>query len=133
MDKNSIIGLVLITAIMLGWLFLSKPKPEEVARQKRLRDSIELVQKQNIEQQGAKASAAPVASSDSAHSIHAVHSAGLDSARKALDLQQFGQFSNSAQGEKKELTIENEFLKATISTRGGILSSVLLKNYKTFD
>jgi YidC/Oxa1 family membrane protein insertase len=134
MDRNSIIGLVLITGIMLGWLFMSKPKPEELARQKRLRDSIEFVQKQTVDREQAIAAAASNGkTSASALSADSTHSILADSARNLQAQQQYGQFSNSVKGEKKELTLENELMKATISTRGGILSSVLLKNYKTFD
>ena len=34
MDRKSIIGLLLIGAILIGWMFLTKPSPEQLAKQK---------------------------------------------------------------------------------------------------
>ena len=139
MDKNSIIGLVMITGIMLGWMFLSKPSNEEVERQKKLRDSIELVQKnEEIKLKAAAAAskrdtantATLTASGDTSKSASGLASDSL----KSLQLnQKFGEFAAAAEGENKELTIENKLLKATVSTLGGQITSVTLKNYKAFD
>jgi YidC/Oxa1 family membrane protein insertase len=139
MDRNSIIGLVLITGIMLGWMFMSKPSKEELARQKRVHDSTEMVLKQEaIKQQELAAkrdtgkAAQQITSGDSTHpaSLNALVS---DSVKTTQAQQQYGVFSAASQGEKKELTIENELLKATVSTHGGQVNSVTLKTYKTFD
>ena len=44
MDRNSIIGIVLIAGIFVVWGIVNKPSEEEIARQKRYNDSIALVQ-----------------------------------------------------------------------------------------
>ena len=46
MDKNTIIGFLLIAAIVIGFTWLSKPSEEEIAQRKRYTDSIALVQQQ---------------------------------------------------------------------------------------
>ena len=44
MDKKSIIGIVLIFLIVLGFSYFNRPSDEEVARAQRQRDSIAAVQ-----------------------------------------------------------------------------------------
>ena len=34
LDKNAVIGFVLIFAIMLGWLYFNQPTPEEIEAQR---------------------------------------------------------------------------------------------------
>ena len=45
----------------------------------------------------------------------------------------YGVFSNSIYGKEKFYVIENEKLKVTISNKGGRISSVILKEYQTYD
>ena len=49
MDKNTIIGFVLIAAVLIGFSWWSKPSEEEIAQQ-RIQDSITAVAKQKAEQ-----------------------------------------------------------------------------------
>jgi YidC/Oxa1 family membrane protein insertase len=44
MDKNTIIGLVLIVAIIFGFQWLNKPSEEQLAEQKRYNDSVRMAQ-----------------------------------------------------------------------------------------
>lgn len=45
MDKRTIIGLVLIGAILIGYSIINRPSKEELAEQKRINDSIVQVHK----------------------------------------------------------------------------------------
>ena len=49
MDKNTVIGLLLITAIIIGFTIYNRPNQEQMAEQLRLRDSIALVETQHAE------------------------------------------------------------------------------------
>ena len=42
MDKKSMIGLGLIAVILIGWMFFNGPSKEDIARNKRIKDSVEL-------------------------------------------------------------------------------------------
>ncbi len=44
MDKNTVIGLVLIFAIIVGFSWLNRPNEEQIEAQKRYRDSIQKVE-----------------------------------------------------------------------------------------
>ena len=69
MDKNTIIGFVLIAAVLIGFSWWSRPSEEEIAQQ-RIQDSITAVAKQKAEQKlkaeqdAAKANAANQAAED---------------------------------------------------------------------
>ena len=49
MDRNSITGIILIVLIFGFFTWWNQPSDEEVAEQKRVRDSIALVEQQNAE------------------------------------------------------------------------------------
>jgi len=45
MDKNTIIGLLLITAIIIGFSIYNRPSQEQLTAQQRTRDSIQQAEK----------------------------------------------------------------------------------------
>ncbi len=121
MDKNTIIGFVLIALIIIGFSQLNKPSEEELKRAARYNDSIALVQQ-------SKALAvkviAPAEANVSPDSLVKDSASMSDS---------FGDFSASAIGEEKFYTLENEYLKLKFSSKGGRIYSAQLKNYRTHD
>src|SRR5690606_7051699 len=56
-----------------------------------------------------------------------------DSVLQARQLQQFGDLSSLTQGNEELITLENDELKVLLSSRGGEIRSVELKEYKTWD
>ncbi len=120
MDKNTIIGFVLILAIVIGFSQLNKPSKQELAT-KRYNDSIALVEQNKVENKAiADASKAPTADS-----------LATNDTSKVADT--FGGFSASAQGQEKLLTLENELVKLTLSSKGGRIYSAQLKKFRTHD
>jgi YidC/Oxa1 family membrane protein insertase len=118
MDKNTILGFVLIALIVIGFSQLNKPSQKDLAV-KHYNDSIALVE-QNKAELAAKASNGTVAK-DSV--------AANDSTSKVKTADVFGDFSPSAQGTEKFYTIENELVKISISNKGGRIYTVQLKKY----
>ena len=129
MDKNTILGIVAILLIMVGWAYFTKPSEKEITAQKLRRDSLvalqirndsltklELVQKQSLKSN--------VVSKDSVVP---------DSTKDSHLKEAFSVFAGSAKGEDKFYTIENELLKIKISSKGGKVYSVQLKKYRTYD
>ena len=49
MDRNTVIGLLLITAIIIGFTIYNRPSQEQIAEQQRLRDSVALSESQRPE------------------------------------------------------------------------------------
>ena len=126
MDKNTIIGFVLIAAIIIGFSMLTKPSEEEIAKQARFNDSIALVEQAKVEAEIALNKTKTVIANDST----AVTDTTNASAKMA---DAFGDFSIAAQGEEKFYTLENKLVKLRFSSKGGRVYSAELKKYRTHD
>jgi YidC/Oxa1 family membrane protein insertase len=122
MDKNTIIGFVLILAIVLGFAQLNKKSDKEIAAEKRYNDSIALVEQSKIESQNIAKTANPTTASDSV---------ATSDTSKLADV--FGGFSASAKGEEKFYTLENDLVKIKVTSKGGRIYSAQLKKYQTHD
>lgn len=124
MDRNSIIGIILIAGILILWGVLNQPSKEELARKQRIEDSLYQVrQEQAIQQEIMKQKAEEVAVSDSLSD-----SLSIEQLR-----QNFDDFAEAGTGKNDLYTIENDLLKLIVSTKGGKPYSVELKKYKTYD
>ncbi|HLP05654.1 MAG TPA: membrane protein insertase YidC [Paludibacter sp.] len=120
MDKNTILGFVLIALIIIGFSVLNSPSKKELAREAHYNDSIARVEK-------AKAASLPAtASLNQADTL-----AANDSSEASADA--YGAFSPSALGENKLYTIENELIKLTVSSKGGRICKAELKKFQTHD
>lgn len=137
MDKKSIIGLLLIGAILIGWMIISQPSAEQIAQKKeqQIADSIALFKtdlKSNSETAVKKEKVVATVGSpltmlrDSTGNVN-------DSVKSILRKLVYGEFLAAARGENKTISIENEVMKVNIAPKGGRIASVELKNYKTFD
>lgn len=134
MSKDTIIGLVLIGAILIGWSICNQPTEEELEAMKKRQDSIAVLKAETE-------SAIAATLSDSllydtlltTSSSVPTESSSSDSLTKAQLLIRLGSFANVASGETEYFTIENEKIKATISAQGGRIVSVELKEYQTHD
>ncbi|MDF2191711.1 membrane protein insertase YidC [Paraflavitalea sp. CAU 1676] len=111
MDRNTIIGFVLLAGLLFVYLFISTKNTHELQGQRQhYEDSVARVKR-------ALDSTAAIAKRDTA--IKAV--LGTDSL-----LQQ-------VQGVEKLVTVENEVIKVTFTNKGGQPGKVELKNYKSAD
>ena len=123
MDKNTIIGFILIILVLLGFSLLNRPSKEQAEAQRRYQDSINLVQSQKEEpqtviQQQTENVKASEAISDSLNHEHAAA--------------KFGDFANAAQGTEEFITLENDLMILKLSTKGGQIVSAQLKNYSDY-
>jgi YidC/Oxa1 family membrane protein insertase len=124
MDKNSIIGILLIAAILILWGILQKPNKEELEARKRIYDSIQKAKSEQV-LPDSTIKALPARSETAA--------IGTSDSSRIQQLQnELGAFASLATGENKFYTIENNLIKLTVSSKGGRPYSVELKKYKTF-
>jgi YidC/Oxa1 family membrane protein insertase len=130
MDRNTTIGLVLIFAVLMVFSYINKPSKEKIeeAKRERKRDSIELVQQQLA-----------IEANELKSEQEQVVEANLPQQTDVVDVENnqlknlYGDFSVSAVGEEEFYTIENNLLKVVVSSVGGKIYSVELKNYKRHD
>ncbi len=117
MDRNSIIGLILIGALLMTWSYFFAPNPQnnppsvttdslKIQNQKLLIDTLK---------------------KDSSITTSKVST--LDSSYAA----QFGVFQKFLNGENKTITVETDLYTIQLSTRGGVPVQIVSKKYKTFD
>ncbi|MDR1330651.1 MAG: membrane protein insertase YidC [Tannerella sp.] len=129
-DKNTIMGFILIGAVIMLFTWLNRPSPEQMEAmeaQRRYQDSI--AQVQYAAQQPEITAAAAVAAQPE---ISAGHEQS-DSVRASLLLQNYGAFAPAAEGTESFVTIENEKVELRISTKGGRLDYARLKEFVMFD
>ena len=107
MDRNNIIGFLLIFLLLIGYsIYMGQQEPPAPPKQ------------QTQAKPAAQAPAADVAS------------APVDSAAAQ---RMYGDFAQAATGDEKDIVLENKDLRLTLSNRGGRVKEVLLKGYKTYD
>ena len=118
MDKNTIIGLVLIMIIFTTWQVAFAPDPAELAEQAATEQPVD----ETATPAENTASAAPVYTPEQV--------AGLtDSARMARFGASYGDFAPAAAGVDEEVTIENDLMRVTFATKGGFIKRAELKTY----
>jgi len=88
MDKNTILGFVLIALIVLGFSQLNKKSDKEIADEKRYSDSIAFVEQNKVE----------IAANVSKQAVLKDSVAVNDTTSKATTADAFGDFSVAAQG-----------------------------------
>lgn len=128
MDRNTTIGIALIFVILIGFSYINQPSQKEIAAAKHRRDSIALVQQQvqkeiEAQQAGKLTSKGPESST--------VLNDSLTESNELRNI--YGDFYVSATGKEEFITLENNLIKLTLSTKGGRVYSVQLKNYKRYD
>ncbi len=136
-NKSTLIGFVLIAAILFGWMYFMSPSKEELAEQKRVQDSIRLARMEQMaldsmriaEQKAAQLAAMP---SDTVQ-MEASDSLSLAQQQQNALRDKYGIFAVASQGEEQTWTIENKLQKLTFTNKGGFLKQVELKDYKTYD
>ena len=109
-NKSTVIGWILIFAVMVGFIWMNQPTEEQLAEQERaraLRDSIAAVEAQNeLDKSLAEARYNQLLLQDSTSALRM-----------------------AAQGEEQTFTLENKLVKLTFSNRGARVTSAILKDY----
>ena len=113
MDKNTITGFVLIALVLLGFSYFSQPDKEEKALALK-QDSIALAQAQT-----AKAMA-------EAEKLKEINIS--DTSKANVDTTSL--FGKAKMGKAEEIILKNNKVEISINTKGGCVSSVVLKEYK---
>ncbi len=124
MDRNTIIGIILIAAVLIIWGIANSPSKEEQEAQQRRIDSLNQVREQIQESVPDESEQVAGVQENIPEPLITEDSAELVS--------QYGAFAAAAKGEDAYYTIENDLIKVKVSALGGRPYSVELKKYKTF-
>lgn len=118
MDKNTIIGFLLIGLLLFGFSWYNQPSEEELARQR-----------EAYEQQQAQVNAETEQSTTIDIAVSDTTKVESDSVLTSV----YGAFASSAKGVDTVYTLENEKVKLQVSSKGGQIISAELKGYTTND
>ena len=122
MDRNSIIGFVLILLIMVGYFFITQDNVSDLeARKQREKDSIAKLDAAVKTDSGPRTDTLKTQTAQTA-----IAADSTDTAKKEVYTGPFGRF---ASGTEELVTIENDVIKVKLSTKGGHPYSVELKEY----
>jgi len=123
LDRNQITGIILLFGIFMLWTTLNAPTEEEV-RHKRAQDS--LAQVEQFEQTAEVENKEGTISNEYEQPV-----IQRDSATVSNELStRFGPYATSATGEEAFYTLENDLVKITFSSLGGIIKDAELKEYE---
>jgi len=112
MDRNTVIGFVLLAALLFLYLFISTKNSQELQKKDQaIADSVARVQ--------------AVARRDSA--AHAAQAVDTNLVASAVG------FQRASYGSEKLVTIENDLMRVTFTNKGGQPKSVELKHYASAD
>ena len=112
MDKNNIIGFVLIAAVLIGFGIWSQPSAEQIAAQQK-QDSIE-----NVARAKAENAAKMAAQQKTAQ------------AKAAAEADTTALFYAALQGNTTDVVLKNKSVELTVSTKGGVVSKAVIKNFE---
>lgn len=121
MDKNTIIGFVLIGIVLFGFSWLNRPTPEQIEAQRRYQDSIAQIEMAKQAEQE-KQQADPMASFNDLP----------DSVKQDRLSSSFGSFATAMTGKEEFVTLENEKVSVKLSSKGGRIVSATLKEYDNY-
>lgn len=124
MDKNTILGLVLMVVVVLLFSWWMQPTPEQLEAQRRYNDSIAAVE---AERMADAAMATVPAQSDTLSPEMA------DSLKQAGLVAQFGEFAPCAEGTEEFTTLSNNKVTLKFSNKGGRLYEAVLNDYMSYD
>ena len=128
MNKNSVIGIILIIGILVGWSIWMTPSKEEIARQREYQDSIYRANRERYLQDSIRFVEAQRAAEQ-----QEVAQLGNNEMSDAVMRDKYGVFASTATGEEQFYTIENDVMKMTLTSKGAFVKTVELKDYKTWD
>lgn len=118
MDKNSVIGFILIALIFIGFTFFQSDRARKAAKLQAQQDSIALAQMppQRMASEAVLESAAPEGESGASVAIY----------KDSL-------LENASKAQESIVTLENDVLEMKLSTRGAKPYSVRLKKFRNYD
>ncbi len=117
MDRNQFIGLLLMLVMITVYFQFFAPEVPEPPQ----------------EVDNAPVSADSIAASEPAQEESQTAAQMSDSAISELNKLKYGVFSAASAGTEKLETLENENIKVTFSSKGGLIKEVQLKDYEKYD
>ena len=114
MNRDTVIGFVLIALVLIGFSWYNQPSAEQIEAQRK-EDSIAAVMKENAQKQQAE---------EAARKARADEAAKNDSTSL---------FYSALSGQNSDVVLKNDKVELTFSTKGGTLSKAVVKGFADKD
>lgn len=129
MDKNTLIGFLLIGAVLFAFSWLNKPTPEQLAAQRRQQDSLaQLEYARNLDEQAAQGDVMKRTAT-----ALLPEEGETDSVRMARLHNSYGAFAGAIDGKEEMYVLQNDLMEVKISNKGGYVAYARLKEYQAYD
>jgi len=125
MDKNTLIGFLLIGLVLFAFSWFNQPSPEQVEAQRRYQDSIAKIEYTKQLELQAQENKSIQSDNELAGASDSLHMERMQNT--------YGAFAGAMQGTEDFVTLENELLEIRLSTKGGRVYYARLKEYDTHD
>lgn len=134
MDKKTILGIVVVAVLFLGFAYVNTKQQEkyqqEMAAWQAYQDSVAAASRPAVPAVGGAAESAVAASGETAAPEA---EADLAQTVRQRRIAAMGEYLTAAQeAEPEEFTVENEVMTVRFSTRGGQITGVTLKDYTKY-
>lgn len=137
MNRDSIIGFIIIAAILVGYSVWMTPSQEEMEAQQRKIDSISMVrqQQQLLDSVRMAAEIKRIEERVATESVKTENpiAGETQTDNSTLLKERYGAFALAAQGNDSSWVVENEVFELTFNAKGGAIKKVVLKDYQTWD
>jgi len=124
MDKNSIIGIILMAAVVFGFTFIQNRQQKEQLELQAHRDSISLAQRQ-LE--------APMTSSSNELTAETLEASAVKENTQDAAIYKDAALESARTAQEQIVTLENDVFELKFTTKGAQPYSVRLKDFKTYD
>ncbi|MBR9975693.1 MAG: membrane protein insertase YidC [Bacteroidetes bacterium] len=125
MDRNAVIGFILIAVLFVVWMFMTTPSQEELQQQERQRQEL-------ANQEAAKNKNNADVNADAPPPRQ--EAAATDSANATAEFSRFGMwFNHLGKGQEETFVIETEKYEAVFTSRGGSIKRWRLKGFETWN
>ncbi|GHV40475.1 membrane protein insertase YidC [Bacteroidia bacterium] len=124
MDKNTITGLILIAAVLIGFTLLNKPSAEDIAKQKEQFRTDSIAYAQTLRQEAERIDTLAKKEDKVTDFFTAQQADSISSSSDTLQV---------SQQPEQLVTLENDKVKIVFSTKGGKMVSARLKEYLHYD
>ena len=132
MDRKSIIGLILIFLVFMGYMWWTAPTEEELAAQRAMRDSIMRAEQMRIDSLE-RAQNLSLAQENILESQLQSDNDSIRFAALAMAKNELGAFSNNLEGDSVTISVNTSVLNLEFSNLGARVKSAILSDYKTYD
>ena len=118
MNKDTIIGFVLIALVLIGFSWYNQPSAEEIEAARK-QDSIAAVIKDNAEKAAESAKKSKTVKDTTVAEVTSADTTSL--------------FYKALNGTSEKIVLKNEKLALTLDTKGGIVKKAVIKDFKSID